>query len=258
MTKSTISQFLRSSRILGLLFIAASVALAGTVPTILIVNSVGPNGDASFIDYAENAAFALEHGLSAYGTPGTPGYYAASTGSIYSGGMISTPTFNSWLGSDTPGPAYSGEFGNAIFFGLYIYSETAFRLPDVTWSNPVWGSADLSGIGFSRHMVGMSGATRHDTTTGSAGSDDLTPINQLWYSGVSVTAPIYTSADLPAALSTYAFGSATVRYTLNLGSAEATYTADSTFSTGIPEPGTLSLMALGFGGLFFFRRKCLG
>lgn len=108
----------------ALLLSLLAVAPAFANPTIMVFPSVAPNafGSPSYDGYVANAIFALENGLTSYGTPGTPQYYQ-QTSQILPNQMIVTG-FPSWLGLADPGtvfgPAFANELGNRPLFGIVI------------------------------------------------------------------------------------------------------------------------------------------
>ena len=126
--------FLLISVLSGFL-LSAGLSSAGII--IAVTPSISPdyvdnNGNdpsASYTTWQNNALYALQNGLSTYGTPGTPGYYAAE--SATAGGMQSvaaTPdnplgyTLPSWMGQVVTNPAsnYINETGNSVRYGVVI------------------------------------------------------------------------------------------------------------------------------------------
>jgi len=163
----------------------------------------------SFAGYASNAIYALENGLSSYGTPGTPSYYTVlpMSGPNYTtttAAIIATD-FNSWNGQANPGGAFANEFGNFLNFGVRVTPTTlgttsptftlasvAFTVTDTNLNpnhalggpaNPYTGTL---GPSFGTDSFGTitygsdNGGTSADITSG---PDQ--PISALWYTGVT-------------------------------------------------------------------------
>jgi len=119
----------------GLLALLA-VSAYGDGLVISVYTSVAPNayGSPSYSAYVSNAIYALENGLSSYGSPNDPSYYSQQT-SIGPSQMIVTG-FPSWDGQADPGTvfgaAYAGELGNRPLFGVVINAGTV--LPSISIS----------------------------------------------------------------------------------------------------------------------------
>jgi hypothetical protein len=140
--------------------------LASTVG-ITVSPSVGPNGwgSANFPPYAANAVYALEHGLTSYGTPGTPSYYQQES-NININQMIVTG-FPSWLGQADPGTvfgaAYTNELGNRPLFGVVIngngekisISELGFTMSSNDPVNMLGFSFGTGSYNYSNDYVGV-------------------------------------------------------------------------------------------------------
>jgi hypothetical protein len=107
--------------VLGILLLPA-VAYAD--PTIMVAPTIAPNtfGSPSFPGWQSNAISALQAGVPAFGTPGTPTYYSQTT-TTTAGGIIVT-NFPSWMGQADPGtvfgPAFANELGNRAHFSIHI------------------------------------------------------------------------------------------------------------------------------------------
>jgi hypothetical protein len=250
--------FVQSGKVLGLLLLAASAAFSAVVD-ISVIASVGPTADspsgipASWTTYVDNAEYALQNNLTSYGTPNTPGYYTQATTPFYSGGLITT-TFNSWMGS-APG-LYAGQYGNELYFGLSLYSTTAFSMSQVGWFSDFvsLSPANLSPLTFNLHTVGISGGTGTNCSGGTLyngvanSGTSSTLVNCLWYSGVTGFDLVSDPADLSGALSDLT-GTGYGGYTLGDSSGQANVDAE------IPEPGTVALLSLGFGAILCLRKK---
>jgi len=256
--------FRQPGRVLALLLLASSAAFSGVVQ-ITVVASVGPTTDTSGLlnTYLSNAEYALQHGLTSYGTPDTPGYYTAATNPIYAGSIITT-TFASWLASALPTGAYANENGNELYFGVSIVSSVAFTMAQVLYSGSLFTGGDLSDLCFNSHTVGSLGGVLATHTadpncgTGVATIDAAKPIDSFWYSGVSLVDPtvITSAADLAAELALVDGTAGDVTYTLTEATGAIAGSATATFDlVAVPEPGTYALIGLGFGLMLSLRKK---
>lgn len=260
---------LHSARSLGLVVLAASVCLAGSVPVVNIIPSIGPAVDPSLTAYLTNAEYALEHGLTTYGGAG-PTQYNVAPNPVSAAAVLSTAG-KSWMGTPSPAAPYNNEYGNELFFGITVYSAAGFQMQDVSFSSPAYGvTNDLTGLSFDPWTIGVvggtgsncSGGTRLDGSLGHTGTDSTT-INCLWYAGLALTAfesdPAATAAVLAADVASLAVGNAPTTYTLlsgpvtNPNSTEIIH-ATATPDLVSPEPATLVLLTFGFGAMLFGRK----
>ena len=79
-------------------------------------------GSPSYTGWANNAIYALEHGLTSYGTPNTPTYFQEITGVSTSGNIVSG--FPSWNGVADPSSPYNNELGNRLTFLIVAKSSS--------------------------------------------------------------------------------------------------------------------------------------
>jgi len=92
--------------------------------TINVYTTVAPSayGSPSYGAWAANGIYALENGLPAFGSPGTPAYFY-ETPSAEAQNLTLT-SFPSWMGTPDSGlafgPAYANELGNQGSFPLFI------------------------------------------------------------------------------------------------------------------------------------------
>jgi hypothetical protein len=257
---------LQPGRVLGLLLLVTSAACSATIT---IVQSVGPTVDASgkLATYLSNAEFALQNNLTSFGTVNDPVNYAAASQPIYAGSIITTPTFASWLGAASPTGAYANENGNELYFGVSIFSSTPFTMSQILFSGGLITGGSLSHLCFNAHTVGMLGAVTVASTPdancgvlGSTTADGLTPINQLWYSGIGLFDQVASPAGLAAELALISGTVGDVTYSLTAPNADGfpivIASATSHFDLeAAPEPGTIALLSLGFGAMLCLRKK---
>jgi hypothetical protein len=254
--------FSKSTLLLAIALVFSSTTFASTL---WIFPSIGPSDlSGSFAGYEANAAAGIQAGYlnipgtaNPAGISGTPTAYAPASGYIPPSALISTDPGFSWLGEANPLSPYNNEHGNSLFFGLAIESLTSkFIMKDVTFTLTIPGvftttQFDLSGVQFSGHTVGYScttpvpqdlsspNCTVHNTA---GGSDDTTPINFLFTSGIYIS-------DTNGSVSDYRGPAISSAYQLT-GASDAI----STLQT-VPEPGTFALLGLGVALALRFRRK---
>jgi len=94
-------------------------------PVIEVTPWSAPNGygSPSFPGAVANEIYALEHGLPAYGDPSSPTYFQTAPANLsISDNMVTG--YASWKGDANPGttfgPAFAGEYGNRLHFGLLV------------------------------------------------------------------------------------------------------------------------------------------
>lgn len=139
-------------RLAGLYLALTCILCAGNI-SITILPSVAPNayGSPSYPDYVTNATYALENGLSSYGTPGTPSYYQQQS-TVDINQMIVTG-FPSWLSQTDPGTvfgsAFANELGNRPLFGLVINGNgTQFSISELSFTASSNDPGNLLGFTF--------------------------------------------------------------------------------------------------------------
>lgn len=195
-----------------------------------------------------------------------PGYYQAITScdttcnlTNVSNGMITTTdgtanSYNSWMGNTTPTGNFSGEFGNALYFSVAVYSATPFNPDTITFDNQIFGlSTDLSGVqygstaGASSYATGCLGTMSSGVCTGTLYTSGLPDgatnnVNYFFYSG-------FVLYDIPNPMSP---GQANLDAQALLG-----LTIDGTYSLpqATPEPGTLLLFGCGLAGAALWRKR---
>jgi hypothetical protein len=263
----------RSAVLLGAFLALSTLSFASTL---FIYPSIGPSGVSTYLNaYEDAAATALTQGATSGGVAGTPGYYAPATNPISSYGLIETynspGNFFSWMGNLNPavnfGAAYAAEYGNDLYFGVYVNSDTSFNLGDVGFTGDTINTT-LAGVVFSSHTIGGVGCTgvntpgfnyQTDCTSYFDGTplhtgNDTTPINFLWSSGVAIWANASTPAELRALAAAFDGQSITQEYTLG-GDSSGPVTLQ--VVTPVPEPGTVMLFGLGLGAAIFARKRSL-
>ena len=201
---------------------------------------------------------------SATGSPSDPGYYQPITScdttcdlTNVGAGMVTTndgtgSSFNSWMGNTSPTGNFSGEFGNALYFSVAVYSATAFNPDTITFTSQIAGfSTDLSGVlyglspGASSYATGCLGTMSAGSCIGmpfnSGAPDGVTNnVNYFFYSG-------FLLYDIPNPMSP---GQAALdaQQLMDL-------TIDGTYGLPTPEPGTMLLFGCGLAGAAFWRKR---
>ncbi|MHB1162971.1 MAG: PEP-CTERM sorting domain-containing protein [Minisyncoccota bacterium] len=232
---------------------------------------LAPNsyGSPSFPGAVANQEYALLHGLSSYGTPGTPEYYQAQS-DVTSAEAIVTG-FPSWKGMADPGAVYgsafAGEYGNRMHFGLlalgdgthkFSVSELSFAM----WSTDPYGALDyaLSGYNYSTELQGilygadgkLGGGDDTFITSGSSSQlvDGLVGRGTgssfaAYCPGCSIAqqqAEINYTASYPGSpfdfTGMYSIGSGSGFLGLGMGTFHV--------SSSVPEPASLALLGIGF------------
>jgi len=126
-------------RLLPCIALLCSCAAFAETIDINVIPTLAPNAydgaSTSFQDWTINALNALETGTSSAGTPGTPSYYQAASGTLQAIQTIATG-FPSWMGQIAPTSPFDLEAGNRLTFGVAI-----------TTSDPT-PSISLSEVGF--------------------------------------------------------------------------------------------------------------
>lgn len=256
--------FRQSARVVALALLVSSAAFSGVI--INVFQSVGPTTDASgqLDTYLSNAEYALQHGLTSYGTPGTPGYYTEAAFPVDAGAIITT-TFASWMANAFPTGNYANENGNELYFGVAISSTVAFSMSQVLFNSSLFGAGSLNDLCFNTHTVGsLSGVTAtHDSTgaacgTGVTTNDASQLIDHFYYSGISLVDPtvVTSPADLAAEILNVAGTVGDVTYSLTTSDGKTTKAVTSfDLEPAVPEPGTTALLTLGFGLVLGLRRK---
>jgi hypothetical protein len=105
------------------LFILALTNTASAAVEVNVYASRAPNGfgSPSFAAYQDNAIYALQNGLSSWGTPGAPTYYEQlANGATIDAHLNIVTGFPSWDGVAEPGGVFASEYGNRLHFSLHI------------------------------------------------------------------------------------------------------------------------------------------
>jgi hypothetical protein len=247
------------------------------VYTALAPNGYGP----SFGSWASNAVYALENGLSAYGTPGTPAYFSETT--TVDSQDLTVTNFPSWMGTADPGavfgPDFANEEGNRGTFPLFIDGGTGapdFSIAELNFtvtSSDAYDSLGGSFIGGYTYGDGYVGGIWNpgtSTITYVTGGDPTQMVNflwgrgsgnGLWPCGPGDTSPCDTpaeqQADIDATAAILEGQTLTGTYWLTDSGGNTLATGSATFDIASPEPTTLFLLGGGLlllGGLGYRRR----
>ena len=258
----------------AILVLVPSVCLAGSI-TITVIPALAPNGWAgasAFSAWQDNANYAIEHGLSAYGDPSLPSYYHA--GGNYSAAQVIVTCFPSWLGQVDPGvvvgAAYSNEYGNRMHFGFDIKANGGPQF-SISMLSMVMASSDpLSDLGWSLgagHFdygpgyVGIiygknGGSNTYITSPG----DNTQLVDEIISRGPGNSDEAGCDGDWPGHYPCTTFSqqqAAILHAALESGPPydfTATFTLDGatgsgTFHIGVPEPAYALLLGIGLGAI---------
>jgi hypothetical protein len=229
--------------------------------------SIAPNPflSPSWNQYAQNAVYAIEHGLSSYGTPGTPAYYQRQTTAITPGEVVAT-SFNSWRGQAPPPAGYAGEFGNAILFGLYVSGGgQTFALGGLSYNENFFGSLDtfsFAGQAYGYDLAGVYyGPDRIPGTAddvrygqGNPGNDGV-PVDVIYFAGLGAMFWVDDPAALASTINQVLNNeppSAAGAYSILIGGVPVSASGETYL---IPEPGSASLLLVGLVGVLVWRRR---
>ncbi len=183
--------------------------------------------------------------------PGKP--VPINNGTVHISSLVATPTFNSWNGSVA---AATGQFaqqrGNRIYFGVDITSGVPFNPYDVAGSisSPHFSFNNIS-LGSIQAMYDLRGIGQAaDGTVYKTGAMNQ-PVTRLRYIGFTYSIEIGggTQQAINESLSPWQTFNLTGSYSLNGNS------ASSTICVGVPEPSSLSIIAIAGLGMAMIRRK---
>jgi hypothetical protein len=262
------------------------LALGLSVPafaqtTLQVIPSSAPNafGSPSWAGYSANALNSLQNNLGNIGSRATDPTAYEIAGPIVQPGDFMVTTFNSWQGVAGPLAApFTSEEGNRMHFGLHASSATPFDLAEVTFSisssdpaNSLSYVDDLSGcnfngttrIGLNWGPDGIKGTSDDILYTAGNVGNDQTLVNELFYVGAgnalwpggSDPNPGNPAGGAQAAIddtTNYIMGNAPFAIT---GSYSILGNTGSATVTVIPEPATISLLAMALGGLMLIRKR---
>ena len=259
-----------------LVLMAAIPAFGGPI-TITVIPSLAPNrwGSPSWPTYVTNAVTAIQNGLSSYGDPSSPSYYAAQTTPITPMDMIVTG-FPSWLGQADPGtvfgPAYANELGNRPQFGVDINGNgTPISISMLSFTGSSNDAVDVLGFSYglgsydySNDYVGIIYGAGGPTFVTSGLNTQL--VDRIVGRGSGNAIDAYcspcTTAQQQAAIVAQLDALSTVTtftgtYTMSAGSTVLATGSGTLNVEPIPEPGTLVAIAGGLllTGLLMRRRS---
>lgn len=272
--------------LLYILSVTASMAITPVFAsniTMDVFASSAPNvyGSPSWGAYAANALNSLKNGLGTTGDRNlSPTAYEVLV-DYFDPGDVMVTSFNSWRGIANPAMPFNNEYGNRIHFGLHAFgdggvSSTRFRLSDLSFY--INSSDGL--LNFSGNFVGynFNGTTSYGIDWGAdrvkGGSDDTlitgsgsgtVLIDELVYVGVGNA---YWPADIAEMADTAVYiydedltitGGYVISDGATFGFSDNTTvmvrSSPPSSSNDVPEPGTLTLLTAGLGGLLIASRR---
>ncbi len=254
------------------LLLAAGVA--GAAPVINIFPSIGPDSDAAatFSQYSANALFALEHGLSSYGSAGASYYEQASAFSssdIISSYDPDNPglAYNSWRGQTPPPAGYEGQYGNMLYWGAAIYGNgQRFSLNDVMYTESFFGKtsfSSLGSLGFADAVGiyfgadGVLGGGDDVRYTGALGNGS-TKLDVLYFSGMGSAFLVNDPSKLAYYLENIRIADyPSVRGGYMVGTPTGFYSGSQSMqmSDAVPEPATFGFVGIGLLAIGYAARK---
>jgi hypothetical protein len=267
---------------------ACLVALGGPARGDLVVNvypSLAPNafGSPSYSAYVANATYALEHGLTSFGTPDTPSYYQQlGPNATISASQDVVTGFPSWLGQANPGtvfgPAFANELGNRLLFGLVItgtggdqfsISQLAFSAASSDPGNTLGFSFGAGSYNYSADYVGvLYNSHQNDPSqwTFITSGPNTRPVDAVYGRGSGNAYAVYDNGvdplqtQLDQAIAGIPSSTFTATYTVTDVNNQAFTGRASSDVEAVPEPSTLisaCVAVIGMGMAFACRRRQL-
>jgi hypothetical protein len=249
---------LRLLAILVWLTVVVGIAQAGSL-TINVFTAIGPNpipgaspeSITAAAAWSANALQALESGATAYGTPGTPGYYQ-QVSSFAATDVIGT-NFPYWRGVSDPTGAYTNQNGNMLMYPMAVYGNgTQFTAADVSFVDDFFATGpvttQLSTVPYGPRMVGINLSTNTRYGAGGVAGTSTTLVDVLFFSGFGDQFGSLTTPGDPMTRTELSAGVGEI-LAANTPFAPASYSAlgqtGSVDPQMIPEPATLSFGAIG-------------
>ena len=266
----------------GAFALAAALGASGAQAIEIVVTpALAPNafGSPNFPAWEANAVNALYTGQASGGAAGTPAFYQAQS-NVTSREAVVTG-FPSWLGQLDPGttvgPAFAGEYGNRMTFGLSILGDgQQFSISQLSFDAHSNDPGDLLAFGFgagdyeygSGYLGVLYGADGQlgggdDSFITSGANTQL--VDALFARGSGNSNPAYCTgvcdaADQEAALAAAANIPGLTQFTgtYSLSGQYGDISGSGTFNIGVPEPSAWALMLAGFGGIGLAMRRRRG
>lgn len=252
------------------------VAATEAAPIISITQWIGPSGGTASDTASANAIQGMLTGVSSYGTPNTPEYYQATSGSVSAKELIYCMSFGCWDGVADPtavfGQNFAGQAGNLLHYGAIIQGNGSTISPSfLTFSATSTGSSPIgegvSFLGFSPTVEGINygadgylgASTNTFVTSGSSLVDAIVLGGVGLADGVASCSLCTTTAQQQNALDMAAagiYGTVTGTYLYNsqpIGAMSTQLVQPATVQ--VPEPPSLLLLVLCLVGVIAVRRR---
>jgi len=271
---------------IGALVCLSAIGQSNADVSVTVIPSLAPNayGSPSWSDYVSNATLGIENGGVSEGT-GAAQYTPLPNGASFNWEEAVVTGFPSWMGVAAPNtPAYSGEYGNRLTFGLDVkgngqpisISQLGFEGDssdpgDVLQWSWATGSFDYS-TDYVGIIYGVGGAGDIADYTYVTSGLNTQPVDEIISRGTGNSLPAYEEADAIANFGYDPYSAPDISDQQRIDETASVFGLTSDFSvtgvytmgndisgsatvneTGVPEPASFSLV--GIGALSLLRRR---